>query len=192
MVNGIGATSSQVLGFYGIQYVFMKNPVDAAFVRTVDGIGGYTRSSATKDGVVWKVNNSLARVTYLNTKGKYFPINLDDASIAYVPGDGVIILAEKFDSNWQLLLDGKLIKANENQYGLPEFKIPSKGNISLVHNGTSRRAWVSLQLIVIITVIIYNQRALSIKESSIVLHPPNGTSVLRYFGPTRTWFFSSF
>jgi uncharacterized membrane protein YfhO len=71
-----------------------------------------------------------------------------------VPGEGVVILAEKFDSNWQLLLDGKLIKANENQYGLPEFKIPSKGNISLVHNGTSRRAWVSLQLIVIITVII--------------------------------------
>ena len=26
----------------------------------------------------------------------------------------------------------------------------------------------------------------------IVLHPPNVTSVLRYFGPTRTWFFSSF
>ena len=63
-------------------------------------------------------------------------------------------MAEKFDSNWQLLLDGKLIKASENQYGLPEFKIPSKGNISLVHNGTSRRDWVSLQLILIITVII--------------------------------------
>ena len=66
----------------------------------------------------------------------------------------LVILAYKFDSNWQLLLDGKLIKANESQYGLPEFKIPSKGNISLVHNGTSRRAWVSLQLRVIITVII--------------------------------------
>ena len=26
----------------------------------------------------------------------------------------------------------------------------------------------------------------------IVLHPPNVTSVLRYFGPTRTWFISSF
>ena len=26
---------------------------------------------------------------------------------------------------------------------------------------------------------------------TIVLHPPNVTSVLRYFGPTRTWFFSA-
>ena len=154
LVNGIGANSGRVLGFYGIQYIFMKDPADAGLVRTIDGIGGFTRSSATKDGVVWKVNNSLARVTYLNNKGKYFPINLNDAPIAYVPGDGVIILAEKYDKNWELLLEGKLIKASENQYGLPEFKIPSKGNISLVHNGTSRRAWVSLQLIVIITVII--------------------------------------
>jgi len=154
LVNGIGANSSRILGSYGIQYVFMKDPADAGLVRTIDGIGGFTRSSATKDGVVWKVNNSLARVTYLNDKGKYFPINLNDSSIAYVPGEGVIVLAEKFDKNWELLLYGKLIKASENQYGLPEFKIPSQGNISLVHNGTSRRAWVSLQLIVIITVII--------------------------------------
>jgi hypothetical protein len=154
LVNGIGANSSRILGSYGIQYVFMKDPADAGLVRTIDGIGGFTRSSATKDGVVWKVNNSLARVTYLNDKGKYFPINLNDSSIAYVPGEGVIVLAEKFDKNWELLLDGRLIKASENQYGLPEFKIPSQGNISLIHNGTSRRAWVSLQLIVIITVII--------------------------------------
>ena len=154
LVNGIGANSSRILGFYGIQYIFMKNPADAGLVRTIDGIGGFTRSSATKDGVVWKVNNSLARVTYLNNKGKYFPLNLDESSIAYAPGEGVIILAEKFDKHWELLLEGKLIHAVENQYGLPEFKIPDKGNISLVHNGTSRRAWVSLQLIVIITVII--------------------------------------
>jgi len=154
LINGIGANSGRVLGFYGIQYIFMKDPADAGLVRTIDGIGGFTRSSATKDGVVWKVNNSLARVTYVNTKGKYFPINLNDSSVAYVPGDGIIILAEKYDRNWELLLEGKLIKASENQYGLPEFKIPNKGNISLMHNGTSRRAWVSLQLIVIITVII--------------------------------------
>ena len=154
LVNGIGANSGQLLGFYGIQYIFMKNPADAGLVRTIDGIGGFTRSSATKDGVVWKINNSHARVTYSNNKGQYFPINFDDSSIAYVPGDGVIILAEKFDKAWELLLEGKLIKADKNQYGLPEFKIPNKGNISLVHNGTNRRAWVSLQLIVIITVII--------------------------------------
>ena len=155
LVNGIGATSSQVLGFYGIQYVFMKNPADAGLVRTIDGIGGFTRSSATKDGVVWKVNNSHARVTYQNNKGQFFPMNSNDkSSSAYVPADGLIILAEKYDKAWHLLLDGKLIKVEENQFGLPVFKIPNKGNISLIHDGTNRRAWISIQLIVILSAII--------------------------------------
>lgn len=155
LVNGVGSTSSQVLGFYGIQYIFMKDPADAGLLRTIDGIGGFTRSSATKDGVVWKVNNSLARVTYQSNLGKYFALNLTDrASTAYVPGPGVVILAEQFDKSWQLVLNGKIIKLEQNQFGQPIFKIPEAGNISLIHNGVSRRAWISLQLIIILTVIV--------------------------------------
>ena len=155
LVNGVGSTSSQVLGFYGIQYIFMKDPADAGLLRTIDGIGGFTRSSATKDGVVWKVNNSHARVTYQSNLGKYFALNSTDrASTAYVPGPGVVILAEQFDKSWQLLLNGKLIKLEQNQFGQPIFKIPEAGDISLIHNGVSRRAWISLQLIIILTVIV--------------------------------------
>lgn len=155
LVNGVGSTSSQVLGFYGIQYIFMKDPADAGLLRTIDGIGGFTRSSATKDGVVWKVDNSHARVTYQSNLGKYFALNLTErASTAYVPGPGVVILAEQFDKSWQLLLNGKLVKLEQNQFGQPIFKIPEAGDISLSHNGVSRRAWISLQLIITLTVII--------------------------------------
>jgi hypothetical protein len=155
LVNGVGSTSSQVLGFYGIQYIFMKDPADAGLLRTIDGIGGFTRSSATKDGVVWKVDNSHARVTYQSNLGKYFALNSTDrAATAYVPGPGVVILAEQFDKSWQLLLNGKLIKLEQNQFGVPIFKIPEAGDISLIHNGVSRRAWISLQLIIILTVIV--------------------------------------
>jgi hypothetical protein len=155
LVNGVGSTSSQVLGFYGIQYIFMKNPADAGLLRTIDGIGGFTRSSATKDGVVWKVNNALARVTYQSDFGKFITLNSTDrASTAYVPGPGVVFLAERFDKSWQLLLNGKLIKLEQNQYGVPVFKVPEAGDISLIHNGVSRRAWISLQLIIILTVIV--------------------------------------
>jgi len=155
LVNGVGSTSSQVLGFYGIQYIFMKDPADAGLLRTIDGIGGFTRSSATKDGVVWKVNNALARVTYQSDLGKYITLNSTDrASTAYVPGPGVVFLAEQFDKSWQLLLNGKLIKLEQSQFGVPVFKIPEAGDISLIHNGVSRRAWISLQLIIILTVIV--------------------------------------
>jgi hypothetical protein len=155
LVNGVGSTSSQVLGFYGIQYIFMKDPADAGLLRTIDGIGGFTRSSATKDGVVWKVDNSHARVTYQSNLGKYFALNSTDReSTAYVPGPGVVILAEQFDKSWQLLLNGKLIKLEQNQFGVPIFKIPEAGDISLIHNGVSRRAWISLQLVIILTVTV--------------------------------------
>jgi hypothetical protein len=155
LVNGVGSSSSQVLGLYGIQYIFMKNPADAGLLRTIDGIGGFTRSSATKDGVVWKVNNALARVTYQSDLGKYTTLNsTDKASTDYVPGPGVVFLAEQFDKSWQLLLNGKQIKLEQNQFGVPIFKIPEAGDISLIHNGVSRRAWISLQLIIILTVIV--------------------------------------
>jgi hypothetical protein len=155
LVNGVGGGSSQVLGHYGIQYVYMKNPADAGLVRIVDGIGGFTRSSATKDGVVWKVEKSHARVTYQNTQGKFFPISsTDKASTSYVSGQGVILLAEKYDKAWQLLLNGKVIPLEQHPFGIPMFKISEPGEFSLTHDGTNRRAWISIQLITLISAIV--------------------------------------
>ena len=155
LVNGVGAASSQVLGYYGVQYLFMKNPADAALVRTIDGIGGYTRSSATKDGVVWKVNNSNARVTYQNPLGKNFSITLTgDESLGYVSGPGQILLAEKYDKAWQLIMNGKKIPVEQNQFGLPVFKISEAGDFSLTHNSEYRNAWISMQMIALIATIV--------------------------------------
>jgi len=155
LVNGVGGSSSQILGYYGIQYVFMKNPADAGFVRIIDGIGGFTRSSATKDGVVWKVDKAHARVTYQNTAGKFFPISsTDKAAIGFVPGEGIILLAEKFDTSWQLLLNGKVVPLEQHPFGIPSFKIAEPGEISLTHNGTSRRGWISIQIIALLTAIV--------------------------------------
>ena len=155
LVNGVGAASSQVLGYYGVQYLFMKNPADAALVRTIDGIGGYTRSSATKDGVVWKVNNSNARVTYQNPLGKNFSITLTgDESLGYVTGPGQILLAEKYDKAWQLIMNGKKIPVEQNIFGLPVFKVSEAGDFSLTHNGEYRNGWISMQMIALIATIV--------------------------------------
>jgi hypothetical protein len=155
LVNGVGGSSSQILGHYGIQYVYMKNPADAGLVRIIDGIGGFTRSSATKDGVVWKVEKSHARVTYQNTQGKFFPISsTDKASTSYVSGQGVILLAEKYDKAWHLLLNGKVVPIEQHPFGIPMFKISEPGEFSLTHDGTNRRAWISIQLIALISAIV--------------------------------------
>lgn len=155
LVSGVGTSSAQVLGFYGVQYVFMKNPADAALVRTIDGIGGFTRSSATKDGVVWKVNGAHARLSLADTNGQSFALASNDkSSNAYAAKSGTILLAEKYDNSWKLLLDGRNIKISKNPYGQPAFVIDKPGQLSLVHDGTSRRGWVSLQLLSILTLIV--------------------------------------
>jgi GT2 family glycosyltransferase len=155
LVSGAGASSAQILGTYGVQYVFIKNPADAALIRTIDGIGGFARSSETKDGVVWKVNGANARITLVDEKGQKFPLASNDkSSNAYAPKPGTILLAEKFDTGWKLLLDGRIVPLTKNQFGQPAFVIDKPGDLSLVHDGTTRRGWVSLQLISILALIV--------------------------------------
>ena len=155
LVSGVGASSSQILGMYGVQYVFMKNPADAALVRTIDGIGGFTRSSATKDGVIWKVNGAHARLTLVDNNGQSFSLASNEkSSNAYAAKTGTILLAEKYDVGWKLLLDGRIVPLSKNQFGLPAFVIDKPGELSLVHDGTSRRGWVSLQLIAVLALIV--------------------------------------
>jgi hypothetical protein len=138
-----------------VQYVFIKNPADAALIRTIDGIGGFSRSSETKDGVVWKVNGANARITLVDEKGQKFPLASNDkSSNAYAAKPGTILLAEKFDSGWKLLLDGRIVALTKNQFGQPAFVIDKPGDLSLVHDGTTRRGWVSLQLISILALIV--------------------------------------
>jgi hypothetical protein len=155
LVNGVGGSTSQVLGFYGIKYVYMKNPADAGLTRTIDGIGGFTRSSATKDGIVWKVDKSHARVTFQNKQGQFLSVNsTDKSSKAYVSGAGLILLAEKYDKAWHLMLNGKSVPLQEHPFGIPIFEIQEQGEILLTHDGTNRRAWISLQLIALISTIV--------------------------------------
>ncbi|CAB4682716.1 unannotated protein [freshwater metagenome] len=155
LVGGTGTSSSAILGQYGVQYIFIKNPADVALIRTIDGIGGFTRSSETKDGVVWKVNNANARVTLLDDKGQRFSLAIDEnSSTAYVAKPGTILLAEKYDQAWKLLLDGRSITLGKSEFGVPAFVIDMPGEISLTHDGTARRGWVSLQLISLLTLIV--------------------------------------
>ena len=71
-----------------------------------------------------------------------------------VPGAGTVVIGENFDSSWKLLLNGSVMKLLKNESGMPEFKVPSAGDVIIYHDGTSRRAWISLQAILAIFIIV--------------------------------------
>ena len=70
------------------------------------------------------------------------------------PGFGTITLTENFSGSWQALAEGVQLERSTNEYGLPQFKVLEAGEINFLHDGTGRRAWISLFLIVLVTSIV--------------------------------------
>lgn len=134
---------------------FLRNPAEPALVRTIDGLGGFTRSSATSSGIVWKVTDSLPRLSLRTASGQIVELDSTDIGAQTQLNEiGKITLAEKYDRNWRLLLDGKSIKLEKSEIGEPIFNVPSTGKISLEHDGTRRRALLSIQGIIFLTVLV--------------------------------------
>ena len=155
MITGSGITSSKVIGTYGIRYIFLRNPADPALVRTIDGLGGFTRSSATSSGIVWKVTDSLPRLSLRTVSGQIIELDSTDIGAQTQLNEiGTVTLAEKYDRNWRLLLDGKSIKLEKSEIGEPIFNVPSIGKIYLEHDGTRRKALLSIQGIIFLTVLV--------------------------------------
>jgi GT2 family glycosyltransferase len=151
LIDGSGISSSKTLGNYGIKYVFVKSPAKQEVIRSIDGIGGFTRVSATSLGVVWKVNSPTGRLLFVDESGKRSVLEGGDfGARTNVPGPGTLILTESSNRSWQVLKDGYRLPRIDNENGLPTFKVTEAGEISLLHDGTVRRGWMSLQLIFLV------------------------------------------
>jgi hypothetical protein len=73
---------------------------------------------------------------------------------ALVTHPGRILLTESYDRSWLILQNGYRLERTASEAGLPLFIATESGEISLLHDGTIRRAWLSYQLIAWIIVII--------------------------------------
>lgn len=155
IVDGTGINSSKVLAGYGIKYLFMKNPVDTQLARAVDGLGGFIRNSSTQAGVVWRVAGISDRLVFTDATGKSVALRTGDISARVAsPGAGTLSLAENYDTSWQVIQNGKQLTRSKTSYGLPQFQVQQAGEFSLIHDGTSRRAWLSLEMIILLSVLI--------------------------------------
>ena len=149
------SSSSQVFSAYGNKYVFVKNPFSQNVIRTIDGLGGFARTSATSAGVVWRVTGVTGRIIFTAKDGTRSLLEAGEVGArTMVYGPGSITLTETFDRSWQILQNVYRLDRAKDEQSLPQFQVKEAGEISLLHDGTIRRAWLSLQLIAWTLVII--------------------------------------
>ncbi|MBU6263926.1 MAG: hypothetical protein KGM39_04025, partial [Actinomycetales bacterium] len=154
-VDGSGVAAGNTLAEYGIKYLFVKSPAPESLVRTIDGLGGYVRNSATTDGTTWRVVGNSDRLVFKTVDGKVQTLESNDISANFkVDSPGTLRLAENFDSNWKVIGNGKYVEKSTNSNLLPEFKIETPGEYLLIHDGTTRRALMSLQIILLIFAVV--------------------------------------
>jgi hypothetical protein len=155
LIDGTGITSSKTLAAYGIKYVFVKNPFSTSIIQTIDGLGGFSRTSATSLGVVWRVSGAIGRLVFTSKDGVQHVLQSSEPDTAItVPGTGTLTLTESFDRSWQILQNGARLPRARNANGLAQFAVSGPGEVTLVHDGTIRRAWLSFQIIIFTLVFI--------------------------------------
>lgn len=155
LIDGSGVTSSSTLSNFGVKYLFVKTPFKREIIRSIDGLGGFSRTSATSLGVVWKVTAPASRLMFVGLDGVQRELQAGEVGArTYVPTAGTLILTETYNRSWQILQNGYRLERGKNEQGLPTFKVIEPGEISLIHDGTVRRGWLSLQFIFFVIVLV--------------------------------------
>jgi GT2 family glycosyltransferase len=155
LIDGSGVTSSSTLSDFGVKYLYVKAPFKREIIRSIDGLGGFSRTSATSLGVVWKVTAPASRLMFVGADGVRKELEAGEVGArTFVPSAGTLILTETYNRSWQVLENGYRLDRNKNEQGLPTFTVTEAGEISLIHDGTIRRGWLSLQLILIVIVLV--------------------------------------
>ncbi|MFM2364946.1 MAG: hypothetical protein RLY79_615 [Actinomycetota bacterium] len=155
IADGSGLTASTTFAVHGIKYLFLKNPADENLVRIIDGLGGFTRASSTNAGIVWKIVGNTGRVLFTNSDGKtsVLPVSQFEFAVT-VPEQGILTLTENYAQGWRAMQEGQRLDRKRSVDNLPSFEVTKSGPVSILYDGTIRRAWVSLQTIIFITVIV--------------------------------------
>jgi hypothetical protein len=153
IADGSGLTASTTFAVHGIKYLFLKSPLDENIVRVIDGLGGFSRASSTTVGIVWKISVNTGDILFTNSSGKNSVVQEGALGIT-ITEPGEFTLTENFSRGWRAMQDGSRLERKRSVDGMPTFIVPQAGLVTLMYDGTSRRAWISFQIVVIVTVIV--------------------------------------
>jgi hypothetical protein len=153
LADGTGLTASTTFAVHGIKYLFLKSPVDENIARVIDGLGGFSRASSTNAGIVWKISVNTGAILFTNSSGNSSVVQQGKLGIT-VNEPGELTLTENYSQGWRAMQDGSRLERKRSVDGMPVFTVTEPGSVTLMYDGTSRRAWISFQTIVIVTVMV--------------------------------------
>ena len=153
LVDGTGLTASTTFAVHGIKFLFLKSPVDENIARVIDGLGGFSRASSTNAGIVWKISVNTGSVLFTDASGKKSVVQEGKLGIT-VNEPGELTLTENYSQGWRAMQDGSRLERKRSADGMPVFTVIEPGTVTLIYDGTSRRAWISFQTIVLVTVMV--------------------------------------
>jgi hypothetical protein len=153
LADGTGLTASTTFAVHGIKYLFLKSPVDENVARIIDGLGGFSRASSTNVGIVWKISVNTGAILFTDSSGNSSVVQQGKLGIT-VNEPGELTVTENYSQGWRAMQDGSRLERKRSVDGMPVFTVTEPGTVTLMYDGTSRRAWISFQTIVIVTVIV--------------------------------------
>jgi hypothetical protein len=153
LTDGSGLTSSTTFAVHGIKYLFLKSPVDENVARVIDGLGGFNRASSTNAGIVWKTVGNTGQILFKDASGKGSVLVEGNLGIT-VNAPGEMTLTENYSLGWRAMQDGQRLQRTRSVDGLPVFTVEKPGLVTVMYDGTVRRAWVSLQIVIFVTVLV--------------------------------------
>ena len=153
IADGSGLTASTTFAVHGVKYLFLKSPIDENIVRSIDGLGGFSRASSTNAGIVWEISVNTGKVLFTDSSGKVSTLQQSESGIT-VNEPGEITLTENFSRGWRAMQDGSRLERQRSVNAMPVFIVNEPGLVTLLYDGTLRRAWISFQIIILVTVIV--------------------------------------
>jgi GT2 family glycosyltransferase len=146
-----------VLGSFGIRWVLLPGPVDAALAEQLDGSLGLDVLTTSPSYDLWRVAGPVARVRVIAPDGTVTtlsanPVSMSDATAP--AGGGTLELAEPY-GGWTATLNGRALKpiAAPVDGWAQGFVLPAGGGkLSISRNDLAREASLLAELIVVLAV----------------------------------------
>jgi len=148
-----------VLGEFGIRYVLLPGPVDAALAQQLDAAVGLLALSKAPTYDLWQVTGPVARARVVAADGTVTALSASSNAVnmSGMPAPasgGTLVLADPY-GGWTAKLNGQALKplANPVDGWAQGFALPSGGGqLSITRNDTARVLSLTLELIMLLAV----------------------------------------